>query len=75
MKQHPRIALRSSRALDLPLDEQQHEPHAESIDTRRGGIPARPRHAPQEGWNDPETRQQAALSGMMERALQEKYGG
>ena len=75
MKQHPRLALRRSRALNLPVDDQRREAHAESIDTRRGEIPARPRQAPHEGWNDPETLQQAALSGMMARALQEKYGG
>ena len=75
MKQHPRIASRRSRALTLPVDDQYREAHAESIDTQSDVILARPRHAPHEGWNDPETRQQAALSGMMERALQEKYGG
>lgn len=75
MKQHPRIALLCSQALKLPVDDQYREAHLESIDTQRGEILARPRHAPHEGWNDPETRQQVALSGMMERALQEKYGG
>jgi hypothetical protein len=75
MKQHPRIALRCSRALNLPVDDQHRDAHVPSIDRQCGEILARPRHAPHEEWNDPETRQQVALSGMMERALQEKYGG
>jgi hypothetical protein len=75
MKQHPRIASRRSQALTLPVDDQYREAPAESIDTQSGEILARPHHAPHEGWNDPETPQQVALSGMTERALQEKYGG
>ena len=73
--EHPRIALLRSQVRSLPVDEHYRAVLLQSIDYLRDQIVARPRHARHKRWDDLEALQQAALGGMMERALQEKYSG
>ena len=73
--EHPRIAQLRSQVHSLPVDEHYRAVLLESIEYFRDQIVARPRRARHKGWDDLEALQQAALGGMMERALQEKYGG
>ena len=73
--EHPRIAQLRSQVLGLPVDEHYRAVLLKSIEYFRDQIVARPRRARHKGWDDLEALQQAALGGMMERALQEKYGG
>jgi len=73
--EHPRIAQLRSQALGLPVDEHYRAVLLDSIEYFRDQIVARPRRARRKGWDDLEALQQVALSGMMERALQEKFSG
>jgi hypothetical protein len=73
--EHPRIALLRSQVRSLPGDEHYRAVLLKSIEYFRDQIVARPRRAREKGWDDLEALQQVALSGMMERALHEKYGG
>ena len=72
---HPRIVHLRSQILGLPVDEHCRAVLLKSIEYFRDQIVARPRRAREKGWDDLEALQQAALGGMMERALQEKYSG
>ena len=73
--EHPRIAQLRSQVLGLPVDEHYRAVLLDSIEYFRDQIVARPVYASDEGWDDLEALQQVALSGMMERALQEKFSG
>ena len=73
--EHPRLALLRSRVLSLPLDEHGRAVLLKSIDYFGEQIMARPRHARPTRSDSVEALQQAALSGMTERALHEKYCG
>ena len=73
--EHPRIALLRSRVRSLPVDAHYRAVLLQSIEYFREQIVARPHYARHKGWDDLEAVQQVALSGMMERALQEKCGG
>jgi hypothetical protein len=73
--EHPRIALLRSQVRSLPVDEHYRAVLLKSIEYFRDQIVARPRHARHKGWDDLEALQQVVLSGMMERALQEKFSG
>jgi hypothetical protein len=71
--EHPRIAQLRSQVLGLPVDEHYRAVLLKSIEYFRDQIVARPPRAQRKGKDDLEARQQAALSGMMERALHEKF--
>ena len=73
--EHPRIALLRSQVLSLPVDGHCRAVLLKSIEYFRDQIVARPCCAPRKGRDDVEALQQVALSGMMERALHEKFGG
>jgi hypothetical protein len=73
--EHPRIALLRSQVLSLPVDEHYRAVLLKSIEYFRDQIVARPRRAREKGWDDLGALPQVTLSGMMERALQEKCGG
>jgi hypothetical protein len=73
--EHPRIALLRSQVLSLSVDKHYRAVLLKSIEYFRDQIVARPRCAREKGWDDLEALQQVTLSGMMERAVQEKCGG
>ena len=73
--EHPRIALLRSRVYKLPLDEHCRAVLLKSIEYFRDAIVARPPCARRKGCDDLAARQRVATSGMMERALHERYGG
>jgi hypothetical protein len=73
--EHPRIAQLRSRVRSLPLDEHCRAVLLQSIDYFSDQIVARARCARHKGWDDLELLQRTAPAGMMERALQEKFGG
>lgn len=73
--EHPRIAQLRSQVCGLPVDEHYRAVLLKSIEYFREQIVARPLRARRIGRDDLEALQQAGLSGMMERALEEKYGG
>ena len=71
----PRIALLRSRVYNLPLDGRCRAVLLTSIEYFREQIVARPLCARRRGRDDLAAVQQLAPSGMMERALQEKFSG
>jgi hypothetical protein len=73
--EHPRIALLRSQVRSLPLDEHGRAVLLKSIEYFRDQIVARPRRAREKGRDDLDALQPVALSGMAERALQEKFNG
>ena len=72
--EHPRIALLRSQVLSLPLDEHCRAVLLKSIEYFHDQIVARAHCAKHRGCANLEALQQVALSGMIERALHEKYG-
>jgi hypothetical protein len=73
--EHPRIALLRSRVYSLPLDGHCRAVLLKSIEYFREQLVAPPLRARRQGRDDLAARQQAAPSGMMERARYEQYGG
>ncbi len=73
--EHPRIARLRSQVYSLPVDAHYRAVLLQSIEYFRDQIVARPPRARDKGWDNLEALQQAALGGMMERALQEKFSG
>ena len=73
--EHPRIALLRSQVLSLPLDEYARAVLLKSIEYFRDQIVARSRCAQRKGRDKLEALPPVALSGMMERALHEKFSG
>ena len=73
--ENPRLALLRSRVRSLPLDEHGRAVLLKSIEYFGEQIVARPRPARHTRRDSVEALQQAAPSGMMERALHEKYCG
>ena len=71
--EHPRITALRRQVLDLPLDELYRTALLQSVEYFRDDIVSRRVPVGKKDMDDLEALQQAALAGMMERALQEKY--
>jgi hypothetical protein len=75
MEEHPRLARLRSQVRRLPLDEHCRAVLLKSIEYLGDQIVARPPRAQHKGRDDLDALQRLAPSGMLERALQEKFGG